>query len=205
MAATWISRSSNSAWDSDSSTSCFLQKDHQVVDRFTKIIRPFGPIRSDLVHSLLVWSFATTWGKGEPTGKLAAQSAKAVGANMRITTRTALRIIFLLLKHYLCDLETLQFIPWSDIISCGDNIIKWQNLVSWIKTVMWVLMTLMAIAISLYAFIYFMIPEMGDPKFKSHFATIPLFARLHIIPGGIALILGAFQFQPWLRKRWITF
>ena len=66
-------------------------------------------------------------------------------------------------------------------------------------------MTLMAIAIGFYAFFFFAIPEMGAPEFKSHFATIPWSARLHIIPGGIALILGAFQFQPWLRKRWITF
>jgi len=56
----------------------------------------------------------------------------------------------------------------------------------------------------LYAFFFFYIPEMGDPEFREHFATIPWSARLHIIPGGIALLLGAFQFQPWLRKKWIN-
>jgi uncharacterized membrane protein len=73
-----------------------------------------------------------------------------------------------------------------------------------VKTVMWILMTFLALAVGLYAFLFFVIPEMGDPTFKSHFATIPLQARMHIIPGGIALVLGAFQFQSSIRKRWIN-
>jgi len=44
----------------------------------------------------------------------------------------------------------------------------------------------------------------GCPQFKVHFATIPVFSRAHIIPGGIAMILGEFQFHPGLRKRWIN-
>ena len=39
-------------------------------------------------------------------------------------------------------------------------------------------------------------------SFKAHFETIPWSARLHIIPGGLALILGAFQFHRGLRNRW---
>ncbi len=41
--------------------------------------------------------------------------------------------------------------------------------------------------------VFFLIPEMGGPEFKAHFATTPVFSRLHIIPGGIAMILGVFQ------------
>lgn len=46
--------------------------------------------------------------------------------------------------------------------------------------------------------------EMGSPDFQARFAQIPLSARLHIIPGGIALILGAFQFHSGLRQRFIN-
>jgi uncharacterized membrane protein len=65
-------------------------------------------------------------------------------------------------------------------------------------------MVFLALAIGLYAFLFFIVPDLGDPSFKTHFSTIPMTARLHIIPGGIALVLGAFQFHPGLRKRWIN-
>ena len=74
---------------------------------------------------------------------------------------------------------------------------------TWFKTIMWGLMVFLAMVIGLYAFLFFLVPDLGDPAFKSHFSTIPMTARLHIIPGGIALVLGAFQFHPGLRKRWI--
>lgn len=60
-------------------------------------------------------------------------------------------------------------------------------------------MVFLAMVIGLYAFFFFLVPDLGDPAFKSHFSTIPMTARLHIIPGGIALVLGAFQFHPGLR------
>jgi uncharacterized membrane protein len=70
------------------------------------------------------------------------------------------------------------------------------------KTITWAVMTLMAFGIGLYALGFFLIPEMGSPSFKSHFETIPWTARLHIVPGGLALIVGAFQFHSGLRRRW---
>ena len=73
---------------------------------------------------------------------------------------------------------------------------------SWPKTIAWVLMVLMAFAIGAYALSFFLIPDMGDPRFKIHFESIPWSARVHIIPGGLALILGAFQFHKGLRSRW---
>jgi uncharacterized membrane protein len=65
-------------------------------------------------------------------------------------------------------------------------------------------MVFLALTIGLYAFLFFIVPDLGDPSFKTHFSTIPMTARLHIIPGGIALVLGAFQFHAGLRKRWIN-
>ena len=62
---------------------------------------------------------------------------------------------------------------------------------TWSNTLAWLFMVLMAVAIGLYALIFFLVPDMGDPAFKEHFETIPLSARMHIIPGGLALILGA--------------
>ena len=63
-------------------------------------------------------------------------------------------------------------------------------------------MTLLALAIGAYALLYLAIPEMGDPEQKAHFATFSIWVYAHIIPGGVALILGAFQFHSGLRKRW---
>jgi uncharacterized membrane protein len=65
-------------------------------------------------------------------------------------------------------------------------------------------MVLMALAIGAYALGFFVVAEMGDPAFKAHFASIPWSARLHIVPGGLALILGAFQFHSGLRSRWVN-
>jgi uncharacterized membrane protein len=73
---------------------------------------------------------------------------------------------------------------------------------SWSKSFLWWVMVVMALTIGAYALTYFMLNEMGDPTFKTHFATIPWSARLHIIPGGLALMLGAFQFHDGIRSRW---
>ena len=75
---------------------------------------------------------------------------------------------------------------------------------AWSKTMAWWLMVLMAVAIGAYALGFFVVPDFGDPGFKAHFATIPWTARMHIIPGGLALILGAFQFHNGLRARWTS-
>ncbi len=74
---------------------------------------------------------------------------------------------------------------------------------SWSKSIMWGLMVFLALAVGVYALVFFAMPQLGAAEFKAHFASIPTFSRLHIIPSGIALILGAFQFHPGLRRRWI--
>jgi len=73
---------------------------------------------------------------------------------------------------------------------------------SWPKTAAWWFMMLLAFAIGAYALSYFYFPDMIDPEFKLRFDAIPWSARLHIIPGGLALIVGAFQFHSGLRERW---
>lgn len=63
-------------------------------------------------------------------------------------------------------------------------------------------MVLLAILIGVYALSYFLITDLGDPDSKIRYDSIPWSAKLHIIPSGLALILGAFQFNSGLRKRW---
>jgi len=72
----------------------------------------------------------------------------------------------------------------------------------WFRATAWSIMVLLAFAIGIYALGYFLIVDMGDPEFKERFDAIPWQARLHIIPGGLALILGAWQFHGGLRSRW---
>lgn len=72
----------------------------------------------------------------------------------------------------------------------------------WSRSVAWWFMVLLAFSIGAYALSYFFIDGIGDPAFKIRFGSIPWSAKLHIIPAGMALILGAFQFHPGLRKRW---
>ncbi len=70
---------------------------------------------------------------------------------------------------------------------------------TWPKTVAWSLVTVLAVLIGAYALAYFVFPEMVDPDFRRRFDVLPWSSRSHIIPGGLALILGAFQFHTGLR------
>lgn len=45
---------------------------------------------------------------------------------------------------------------------------------NWFNTIMWGLMVFLAMVIGLYAFSFFLVPDLGDPAFKSHFSTIPM-------------------------------
>lgn len=64
---------------------------------------------------------------------------------------------------------------------------------------LWVLMALSALAIGLYALSFFAV-DVFNPQFKARFAGYPVKAYLHIIPGGIALMLGPLQFSRKLRS-----
>jgi len=68
----------------------------------------------------------------------------------------------------------------------------------------WSLMLLLAIAISGYAFAFFAIENLGSPALKAKFALMPLASYLHILGGGIALLVGPFQLNSFLRDRYLT-
>ena len=70
------------------------------------------------------------------------------------------------------------------------------------KKLAWYGMTLLAIGVSGYAFAYAFIPEVGAGYMKSKLFDIPVPALSHFIGGGIALLLGAFQFNSRLRIRY---
>lgn len=66
---------------------------------------------------------------------------------------------------------------------------------------LWSLMALSALALGLYAFGFFLIDAI-NPPFKLRFDAYPALARLHVLPGGLALIVGAFQFSRRVRARY---
>lgn len=71
-----------------------------------------------------------------------------------------------------------------------------------------ILMTIMSIAIGLYAF-GFQAGMTGDPTFHVRFDEMPIASTLHVVGGGFVLLVGALQFWPSLRRgypaahRWI--
>ena len=70
-----------------------------------------------------------------------------------------------------------------------------------LKVSLWALMVVMAVGVGLYA-LFFFVFDFLNPTFQARFETTPISARLHIIPGGIALMLGGFQFSRQLRTRY---
>jgi len=69
-----------------------------------------------------------------------------------------------------------------------------------IKTILWAVMVLLALGVGLYALAFFFFFDLFNPDFQARFELAPVSARLHIIPGGLALILGGFQFSNRLRS-----
>lgn len=68
----------------------------------------------------------------------------------------------------------------------------------------WGLMTLLAIGIAAYGFAYVFVPEMASGSLKRKLTAVPLAAWSHILGGGLALLLGAFQVNATLRKRFLS-
>ncbi len=71
-----------------------------------------------------------------------------------------------------------------------------------LRVLLWLLIG-SSILIGLYAFI-FQLGWSGNIEFEERFAEIPLFAALHVLGSGIALLIGGFQFLPGLRARRIS-
>jgi uncharacterized membrane protein len=68
------------------------------------------------------------------------------------------------------------------------------------STLLWILFAL-SVPIGLYAFAFHFSTGVGDPAFKLRFSQLPLFAAFHVLGGGIALTIGALQFNTSLRAR----
>jgi len=66
-----------------------------------------------------------------------------------------------------------------------------------------ILMTILSIAIGLYAFA-FQARVAGDPMFHARFDEMYIASTMHIVGGGIVLLTGALQFWTRLRTRYIN-
>jgi uncharacterized membrane protein len=63
------------------------------------------------------------------------------------------------------------------------------------------LLALLSLPIALYAFSFYFVDAVGDPSFKTRFATLPVFAAFHVLGAGVALLIGPFQFIGAIRAR----
>ncbi len=70
---------------------------------------------------------------------------------------------------------------------------------SWQSSFALWLMILLSVAIGLYAFA-FQAGMQGDPQIQTWFSERPVFSSMHVIGGGIVIIIGGFQFWPKLRR-----
>ena len=65
------------------------------------------------------------------------------------------------------------------------------------------LLIALSIPVAFYAF-GFQLGFGGDPDFYRRFAAIPIFADMHVLGAGVALLLGGFQFVGKIRnKAWL--
>lgn len=67
--------------------------------------------------------------------------------------------------------------------------------------ILWNVMTLSAIAVALYAIGLLVAPDLRPPFIQNLFAHFPALTPLHFIGGAIAIVSGAFQFVPTLRRK----
>ena len=65
----------------------------------------------------------------------------------------------------------------------------------------WWVMTVLAVGVAGYAFAYPFVEQMGDPGMRERFAGMPIAAWGHMIGGGIALLIGPFQFNKAIRRK----
>jgi uncharacterized membrane protein len=72
-----------------------------------------------------------------------------------------------------------------------------------VRVSLWTVMTVSALALGLYVLGFFLVAAI-NPPFKLRFEAYPALARLHILPAGLALSVGAFQFSARIRTRYPT-
>lgn len=69
---------------------------------------------------------------------------------------------------------------------------------------LWSLMAFLAVGVAGYALTVTTLPPARPPIVRDLLATWPVAARVHFIGGAIALVLGAFQVNAWLRTRYLA-
>lgn len=67
---------------------------------------------------------------------------------------------------------------------------------------LWIVMVILSASIALYGFLFFTVDGL-NPEFRARFENLPYSARLHIYPGALALLLGAFQFSSKIRHQYV--
>ncbi|UTW56702.1 DUF2306 domain-containing protein [Kordiimonas sp. SCSIO 12610] len=71
-----------------------------------------------------------------------------------------------------------------------------------IRKILWVVMTILAIGVAGYAFFSVGAPAMRNPFISNIFSTSPLAGYAHMALGGIAMLIGPFQFVTKLRAKY---
>ncbi|MEZ5560649.1 MAG: DUF2306 domain-containing protein [Pseudomonadales bacterium] len=64
------------------------------------------------------------------------------------------------------------------------------------------LLIALSIPIGLYAF-GFQARLSGNPEFHARFDSMPVYAFMHVVGSGVALLIGGFQFSSQLRRRYL--
>ena len=62
------------------------------------------------------------------------------------------------------------------------------------------LLILLAVPVAIYGLLFGFIPGL-NPEFHERLMSMPWYARAHFLGGGVALLIGGFQFSGWLRRR----
>ena len=72
------------------------------------------------------------------------------------------------------------------------------------KRALWVVMTALATVIAAYAAAVMLLPAFGPPFIAARRTTMPLAVSAHLAGGLVALAVGAWQLNAWLRDRVIA-
>lgn len=73
-----------------------------------------------------------------------------------------------------------------------------------VKRALWVVMTVLATAVAAYAAAVMLLPAFGPPFVAVRRATMPFAVSAHLVGSLVALAVGAWQLNAWLRARVIA-
>jgi uncharacterized membrane protein len=63
-----------------------------------------------------------------------------------------------------------------------------------------VILAALSVPIALYGLAFTFVPSL-NPDFHGRLMSMPWYGAAHFVGGGVALLIGAFQFSAWLRQR----